>query len=72
MTIENRAELVSETVSRVLNNAPVSEILRVYSLAVQNEIDKLNDYDLIMAVERAGYLDLLEKYASVEELEQLI
>lgn len=72
MTIENRSDLVSETISRVINNAPVSEILRVYSMAIQNEIDKLNDEELISAVEKAGYLDLVEKYVPSEQLEQLV
>lgn len=71
-TIENRTELVSETISRVINNAPVSEILRVYSLAVQNEIDKLDDEGLISALETAGYVDLIEKYTSMEQIEQLV
>jgi hypothetical protein len=72
MTIENRTELVSETISRVINNAPVSEVLRVYSLAVQNEIEKLDDGELLSALETAGYVDLIEKYTSAEQVEQLV
>jgi hypothetical protein len=71
MTLENRTDLVSETISRVINNAPVSEILRVYSLAVQGEIEKLSDEELVSAVENAGYTDLITKYVSNVEIEQL-
>lgn len=66
MEISNREELVSETISRVINNAPVSEVLRVYSLAVQSELEKLSDEDLLSSLQNAGYLDLVERYTQGE------
>jgi hypothetical protein len=63
MQIADRPGLVSETVSRVINNAPVSEVLRVYSMAVQSELDDFDDMELLEAVGKAGYSDLVEKYA---------
>lgn len=68
MTIENKAQFVSEVISRVINNAPVSEVLRVYSLSVQAAIEELSDEDLLESVLKAGYTDLLEKYSCVEAL----
>ena len=68
MAIENKAEFVSEVVSRVINNAPISEILRVYSLFVQEGISELSDEDLLEAVLKAGYTDLLEKYSVEDDL----
>lgn len=67
MEPSNREALVSETISRVINNAPVSEILRVYSLAVQNELNTLTDEELLEAVQNAGYLDLVSKYSPQAE-----
>lgn len=66
MEITDREGLVAETISRVINNAPISEILRVYSLAVKNELDKLSDDELMSSVNTAGYSDLVEKYAKAE------
>lgn len=68
MEIKNREKLVSDTISRVINNAPISEILRVYSLAVQSELDRLSDDELIAAIEKAGYLDLIEDHAEEPDL----
>jgi hypothetical protein len=69
MQINDRNALVSETITRVLNNAPVSEVLRVYSLAIQHELDKLSDEELTAAIQNAGYLDLVEKYTEGAETE---
>lgn len=62
MKINNKTALVTEAISRVVNNAPVSEVLRVYSLVLQAELDKMEDEQLLSSLETAGYLDLLEKY----------
>lgn len=62
MTINNKSELISETVSRVVNNAPVSELLRVYAESLRIHIESLSDEDLEKSLENAGYTDLIEKY----------
>jgi hypothetical protein len=69
MQINDRNALVSETITRVLNHAPVSEVLRVYSLAIQHELEKLSDEELTAAIQNAGYLDLVEKYTEGAETE---
>ena len=66
MTIENRKELESEVVSRILNNAPVSELLRIYSLSLQASLSDLDDADFLQAVLNSGFTDLLEKYTTPE------
>lgn len=66
MEIQNRADLVNETIGRVINNAPVSEVLRVYSLALQAELDGMTDDELLSSLLTAGYNDLIEKYSSGE------
>lgn len=66
MSIENRKEFQTEIIGRVLNSAPVSEILRVYSLFLQSELEKLDDEDFLQAALNAGYTDLIEKYSSAE------
>lgn len=68
MTIENRTEIVNEVVSRVINNAPVAEVLRVYSQAVQAAVDELSDEDFLESILKAGYTDLIEKYSLAEDL----
>lgn len=72
MEILNKEQLISNTVSRALNNAPVSEILRVYSLALQNEIAQMSDVDLFEALNSAGYTDLIEKHFPLESLEEVV
>lgn len=66
MKIKDRVALTSDTVSRVINSAAISEILRVYSMSVQRELDALSDEDFISSLESAGYLDLLEKHTTGE------
>lgn len=69
MTTEERGNLIGDTVTRVINSAPVSEILRVYSLALQNELDKLSDNEIRDALLNAGYIDIVEKYFDSEGIE---
>lgn len=71
MEIKDRKELVNSAISRVINNAPISEILRVYSMAVQTELEKLSDTELVNSVLGAGYMDLIEKHVE-GELDELI
>lgn len=66
MTIENKPELVNETIARVVNNAPVSELLRVYADTLRSHVESLSDEDLITSLRNAGYLDLIAKYAPSE------
>lgn len=70
MAINDKAGLVNEAISRVINNAPVSELLRVYSLALQAEIEKMSDEEFLSSLENAGYTDLLEKYTGEPSEEQ--
>lgn len=62
MTIENREELSTVLVSRVIENAPVRELVRVYGEAVTAAIRDLSDEDLAQSVINAGYADLAEQY----------
>lgn len=71
MKITNKTELVNETISRVINNAPISEILRVYSMAIQGRLEELSDTELVESLINAGYMDLIEKYVE-GELDELI
>ena len=45
--IENREEVVNILTSRVIENAPTRELLRVYSEAVQAAIANLSDADVV-------------------------
>jgi hypothetical protein len=67
MAIENKEEFLSQVISRVINNAPVSEVLRVYSLSVKAAIADLSEEDLIESVLKAGYTDLLEEFVNPED-----
>lgn len=62
MEITDRENLLNETISRVINNAPVSEVLRHYSVSVQEQLSRLSDEELIDALHNAGYTDILEKF----------
>lgn len=66
MTIENKSELINETISRVVNNAPVSELLRVYAETLRSHVESLSEEDLVASLRNAGFLDLLTKYAPSE------
>jgi hypothetical protein len=68
MEKENRESLTNEMLSRVLNLAPVSEVLRVYSLSVQNTLDAMSESELLESCLKAGYTDLIEKYADIETM----
>lgn len=71
MNIENKSELINEIISRVVNNAPVSELLRVYSESLRVHVESLSDEDLIKSLENAGYTDLIEQYAPAGAAESL-
>lgn len=70
MTIENKAELINETIARVVNNAPVSELLRVYAENLRAHVESLPEEDFLQSLEKAGYTDLIAKYALSEAAEE--
>jgi len=61
-TIEKREELSNTLISRVVENAPLREIVRVYSEAVNAAVGQLSDADLARSVAAAGYTDILEAF----------
>lgn len=67
MEISNKEGLIGETVSRVINNAPVSELLRVYAESLRAHISGLSDEELIQSIQNAGYEDLIEEYVSTTD-----
>lgn len=62
MAIENKETLVNTLVSRVIENAPLRELIRVYSEAVQAAIAQLSDDDVIRSIYAAGYTDIAEAF----------
>ena len=61
--MENRTEVVNVLTSRVIENAPLRELIRVYSEAVQAAIGNLSDDDVIRSISQAGYTDILEAFS---------
>lgn len=61
-TIENRQEVVNVLTERVISNAPVRELLRVYSEAVGAAIANLSDADVVRSIIAAGYMDIVEAF----------
>jgi hypothetical protein len=61
--MENRTEVVNVLTSRVIENAPLRELIRVYSEAVQAAIANLSDDDVIRSIAAAGYTDILESFS---------
>jgi hypothetical protein len=62
MAINNRKELTDVLIARVIENAPIREVLRVYSEAVTSAVANLSDEDLVRSIEQSGYNDLLEAF----------
>jgi len=62
-TIENRQEVVNTLTSRVIENAPLRELIRVYSEAVQAAVGQLSDADVARSIAQAGYTDILEAFS---------
>ena len=60
--IENRQEVTNVLVSRVIENAPCRELLRVYNEAVQAAVAQLSDADLVRSIVQANYTDILEAF----------
>jgi hypothetical protein len=61
-TLENRETVVNTLTSRVIENAPLRELIRVYSEAVQAAIGQLSDADVARSIQAAGYTDILEAF----------
>ncbi len=61
-TIENRETVVNTLTSRVIENAPLRELIRVYSEAVQAAVAQLSDADVVRSIAAAGYNDILEAF----------
>jgi hypothetical protein len=61
-TIENRETVVNTLTSRVIENAPLRELIRVYSEAVSAAVAQLSDADVIRSISAAGYTDILEAF----------
>jgi hypothetical protein len=62
-TLENRQEVVNVLTSRVIENAPLRELIRVYSEAVGAAIANLSDADVARSIGSAGYQDILEAFS---------
>ena len=70
-SIENRQEVTNVLVSRVIENAPLRELIRVYSEAVNAAIANLSDADVVRSINQAGYVDILEAFSlEVPEAEE--
>ena len=65
-TLENRDEVTNVLQSRVVENAPLREIIRVYAEAVGAAVANLSDADLARSVIAAGYTDILEAFNIAE------
>lgn len=65
-TLEKRQEIVNVLTSRVIENAPLRELIRVYSEAVQSAIANLSDAELARSIFAAGYTDLAEAFEIAE------
>jgi hypothetical protein len=61
-TIQNRETVVNTLVSRVIENAPLRELIRVYSEAVTAAVANLSDSDVVRSIAAAGYTDILEAF----------
>ena len=61
-TLENREQVVNTLTSRVIENAPLRELIRVYSEAVQSAIANLSDADVVRSIAAAGYTDIIEAF----------
>jgi hypothetical protein len=61
-TLDQRETIVNTLVSRVIENAPLRELIRVYSEAVQAAVANLSDADVVRSIAAAGYTDILEAF----------
>lgn len=66
MKIRNKDQLVKSLISRVVENSPVREVLRVYAEAVEATINGMEDNNLAQSIISAGYTDLVEMHIVTE------
>jgi len=59
---ENREEVQNALVARVIENAPLRELIRVYSEAVTAAVTNLSEDDLVRSISQAGYADIIEHF----------
>ena len=59
---ENREEVQNALVARVIENAPLRELIRVYSEAVTAAVSNLSDEDLVRSTAQAGYTEIIEHF----------
>lgn len=62
MTPELREVFINALIARVVENAPLREMIRVYSEAVNAAVQPLEDEALLVSAINAGYADLLEQF----------
>jgi hypothetical protein len=62
MTPELREVFINALISRVVENAPLRELIRVYSEAVNAAVRPLEDEALLTSAIQAGYADILEQF----------
>ena len=60
--LNDRETVVNTLQSRVVENAPLREIIRVYAEAVQAAVANLSDADVVRSIAAAGYTDILEAF----------
>ena len=61
-TISDRETVVNTLQSRVVENAPLREIIRVYAEAVSAAVANLSDADVVRSIQAAGYTDIIEAF----------
>lgn len=62
MKIKDRENLIKEIASMIVSNTPVREVLRVYSQALDHELNSLSDEDLIEQLKQAGYTEFVNQF----------
>ena len=62
MTPELREVFINALVSVVVENAPLRELIRVYSEAVNAAVQPLEDEALLTSAIQAGYGELLQRF----------
>lgn len=60
--LSNREEVTNVLLSRVVENCPLRELIRVYSEACKSAIDGLSDANVARSIVAAGYSDILEAF----------
>jgi hypothetical protein len=61
-TLPNRELVVNALLERVISEAPVREILRVYQEACTSAIANLSDADVVRSIQAAGFTQILEAF----------